>query len=226
MTGDGSARLAALSAPSLTKAAAAFTALRAAIEDGRLRPGDRLRIDQLARDLQMSSTPIREALRLLQAEGLVDYEEHRGLSVRSFPAEAVDEIYRLRTVLEPMAVQLAVERASEAERLDLKRIHHALKQMVQPGLRGPEASRLNSEWHRSLYSASGSAILVDFISRLWSRIPVELLWTSDHVQTSVENHEVVMRALEARDSDAAAEAMADHIRGSHRRNLSRIARRP
>ena len=227
MTWSGSVdQLGTLAAPSLTKAAAAFLAIRTAIEQGRLGPGDRLRIDQLARDLQMSSTPIREALRLLQAEGLLDYEEHRGLTVRTFAADAVEEIYRLRAALEPMATRLAVERASEDEVAAITRIHRQLVALADQEVSGPRGSQLNTEWHRCLYAASHSATLIDFIARLWSRIPVEVLWTAEHMKSSVQNHDSIMQRLDQRDALGAGRLMAEHIIGSQTRNLQRIARPP
>ena len=174
----------------------------------------------------MSSTPIREALRLLQAEGLLDYEEHRGLTVRTFPADAVEEIYRLRAVLEPMATQLAVDRASEVEVVEIMRIHAELAALADEGVSDPLGSQLNTQWHRSLYAASQSATLIDFIGRLWSRIPVEVLWTAEHMKTSVQNHDSIMRRMEQRDSAGAARLMAEHILRSQKRNLQRIARPP
>lgn len=208
---------------SVTKAAAAFNALRQAIEEGRLRPGDRLRTAELSRELGMSSTPIREALRLLQAEGLVEYEEHRGLSVRRFSSEQVDEVYRLRMALEPLATRLAVERASESQLAELRKVHGSLRRLAQQRPGGHQAARLNTEWHRLLYAASGSGLLVDFINRLWGALPVEVLWTSDHMASSVNNHESIMERLLARDSEGAAELMARHIRRSWERNVERIA---
>lgn len=207
----------------VTKAAAAFNALRKAIEEGRLRPGDRLRTADLSRELGMSSTPIREALRLLQAEGLVEYEEHRGLSVRRFSSEEVDEAYRLRVALEPLATRMAVERASDAQLAELRRIHASLRRLAQQRAGGHQAARLNTEWHRLLYAASGSALLVDFINRLWGLLPVEVLWTTDHMTSSVDNHESIMERVLARDADGAAKLMAHHIRGSRERNVGRIA---
>src|SRR5215210_986368 len=93
-------------AVSMTKTQAAFHRIRAAIEDGRLKPGDRLRATALQEELDMSPTPIREALRLLQAQGLVEHRPHHGMVVAEYPVEETEEVYRLREVLEPMAAGL------------------------------------------------------------------------------------------------------------------------
>ena len=98
--------------PSLTKTDAACAALREAIEADRLAPGERLAVKRLVEDLQMSPTPIREALRLLQAEGLAVYKPHHGMVVADYPAESVAEVSRMRALLEPLAVELAVRHAT------------------------------------------------------------------------------------------------------------------
>src|SRR5215210_8838164 len=130
-------------AVSMTKTQAAFHRIRAAIEDGRLKPGDRLRATALQEELDMSPTPIREALRLLQAQGLVEHRPHHGMVVAEYPVEETEEVYRLREVLEPMAAGLAAERASAEQ---LERIHRrldGLKEAVEAGAARVDAAELN-----------------------------------------------------------------------------------
>ncbi len=102
----------AQAAPSrrLTAYQYAVQTLRADILQGRLAAGERLRQDDLAKRLAMSTTPVREALRTLISEGLVFFDAHRGAVVRGLTLEDVQEIYRLRKVLEPMMVEEAIRR--------------------------------------------------------------------------------------------------------------------
>ena len=108
---------------SLTKTEAAFRALRQAIEEGAYHPGEHLRVSRLVQELDISPTPIREALRLLQSEGLVDHHAHRGAAVAEYSPEDAVEVYRLRAMLEPLAAELAAGRATPDEVADIRRLH-------------------------------------------------------------------------------------------------------
>jgi len=98
----------------------AYKTLRRSIVEGRLRPGDRLVEQRLAEELELSRTPIREALRMLQSEGLVDVEPNRGARVRTLSLDDINDLYELRARLEAMAAELAAERASESQREALR----------------------------------------------------------------------------------------------------------
>jgi DNA-binding GntR family transcriptional regulator len=207
---------------SLTKTAAAYQALRSWIEGGRLRPGDRLRVDMLRLQLGMSSTPVREALRLLQAEGLVEYEAHRGLSVRAYTQETIDEVYRLREVLEPLATEAAAELMTDSELAAVRKLHDELARASSSPSTAVRAAHLNAEWHRMIYAASGSRYLVEFITRLWAAIPVEALWVSTSAENSLARHRAILDALGEHDSRLAAGLMRKHIQASWERLRRRV----
>jgi DNA-binding GntR family transcriptional regulator len=188
----------------LTKTELALEALRTGIRTGDLQPGQRLRVGELTRDLGMSPTPIREALRLLQADRLVDYRPHHGIVVTELSAEATAEVYRLRALLEPLAVELAVPGLSSADVDELERLHerHAKS----------ETSDRNHAWHWTIYDASGSALLNDFVRRLWEAFPWRTMWAlPERVRLSHEEHEAVMEAIRHRDAELAAERMRAHV---------------
>jgi DNA-binding GntR family transcriptional regulator len=208
---------------SLTKTEAAYAALRLAIEEGRLLPGDRLRIGVLERELSVSPTPIREALRLLQADGLVDHRPHRGMVVAEFPLDRVDEVYRLREVLEPMATARAVEHASDEAIAAMREINTRLLESVKSGVRA-DAARLNAAWHRRIYAEADSFYLQEFISRLWNALPVEAVWVSTHAPDSADEHHAIMDAIERRDATGAAELMRRHIHSGAEMNSDRLRR--
>lgn len=194
----------------MTKTETAFVALRAAIEDGAYRPGEHLRLARLVHDLDMSPTPIREALRLLQAEGLVEHHPHQGMVVAEYSAESAEEVYRLRVLLEPLAAELAVARATPDEISEIRRRHDDLVAAVRDGSRTDAAER-NADWHRAIYAASGSRHLQDFIARLWHAIPVRAIWLTRRAERSLDQHARIMDAIEAGDGAAAREAMHRHI---------------
>src|SRR5262245_63600525 len=104
-----------MSATTTAGAAQAYEAVRAAIVEGRYAPGHRLVEQGIAAELGLSRTPVREALRMLQAEGLVVSERNRGAMVRPLSSTEVVDLYGLRIRLESYAVELATERATETE---------------------------------------------------------------------------------------------------------------
>src|SRR5918994_7649165 len=97
---------------SRSASAAASEVIREAIIDGRLAPGQRLKEEELARELGMSRTPVREALLMLQSEGLVESIPRRGATVRSYAVGDLDDVYQLRALLEGYAARRAAGRIS------------------------------------------------------------------------------------------------------------------
>jgi len=197
--------------PHVTKAELALRVLRERIRDGELRPGERIQVEELARELGMSQTPVREALRLLQADRLIDYQTHRGAVITEVPAETLVEIFRLRCLLEPLAVRLAVPHLT-GEALEALEARHREFVGLAESESAPRVSELNHAWHWEIYEASGSVFMMDFVRRLWDAVPwrtVRLLPGAG--PTSMADHEAVMVAIREGDADAAGEAMLAHI---------------
>jgi DNA-binding GntR family transcriptional regulator len=194
----------------LTKTDAAYLALRQAIVEGRYSPGERLTVAKLEEELSLSPTPIREALRLLQAHGYVKHESHRGVKVASYSSADVEEVYQLRLVLEPLACGLAAQNAVAGDLDKLWRIH---KELVNASTTGQvvRAPQVNAQWHSALYAVARHQLLQEFIGRLWMSIPVQAIWNSDHGVESSERHEAIMNAVAAHDSSLASQLMRQHI---------------
>jgi DNA-binding GntR family transcriptional regulator len=195
----------------LTKTELALEQLRERIQSGELAPGQRLAVEELTRALGMSATPIREALRLLQADRLVDYRPHHGVVVAEARPELTAEIYRIRSVLEPLAVELAVPQLSQDALAELERLHAALKAAVAAG-RGKRITDANAAWHWVLYDAAESTYLTDFIRRLWDGFPWRTMWAlPGRAERSFREHTALMAAIRKRDPAAAAARMREHI---------------
>lgn len=193
-----------------TKTELALQSLREKIRSGQLRPGERLRVDELTRELGMSPTPIREALRLLQADRLVDYRAHHGIAVAEISAETTAEVYHLRALLEPLAVELAVPRLTDKDLEELERLHE--RHASAPTSKGRAVSDRNRAWHWAIYEASGWPILNDLARQLWEAFPWRTMWAlPGRTSLSLEQHEAVMEAIRARDAALAAERMREHI---------------
>jgi DNA-binding GntR family transcriptional regulator len=206
----------------LTKTELALQALRERIRDGQLQPGERLRVDELTRELGMSPTPIREALRLLQADRLVDYRPHHGIIVAELSADTTEEVYHLRSMLEPLAVELAVPRlsAGDVERLEGLHARHANAHGTRKGAAGADPNR---DWHWAIYDASGWQILNDLIRQLWEAFPWRTMWAvPGRLDLSLEQHEAVMVAIRERDALAAAESMREHITSGRETLLAQL----
>jgi DNA-binding GntR family transcriptional regulator len=199
----------------ITKTEAAYRALRDAIEDGTLAPGARIRLTEFQSKFALSPTPIREALRLLEAHGLVEHAPHRGVTVTAYVQDNVDEVYRLRLVLEHSATELAVNRMTPETLRAIRSIYDHHVEVVNNGL-PTEAPALNAAWHRAIYTASGSALLQEFIGRLWARLPVEALWSQSRASQALEEHADVMEAITRGDAPLAAELMRKHIESGAR----------
>lgn len=194
-----------------TKTELALQVLREQIQEGKLEPGRRLRLNSLTRELGMSPTPIREALRLLQADGLVDYRPHQGIVVAEQSADQIQQLVHLRSVLESLAVELAVPRLGESQMRELERLHEKLLAAVE-GDQGTAISKHNVAWHWTLYEASGSELLLEFIRRLWDSYPWRTMWVlPGQARRSAEEHEVIMDAIRAGSVRRAAKAMGLHV---------------
>lgn len=129
-------------------AADAYHQIRRWIVEGHLRPDERLVEQRLAEELQLSRTPVREALRRLQSEGLVAFEPNRGARVRSLTVEGIADLYELRGRLEAMAAELAATRATAGELDRLADAHEAFASAADAA-RGGELDSIRSVSHRN-----------------------------------------------------------------------------
>jgi DNA-binding GntR family transcriptional regulator len=208
----------------ITKAELALRFLREQIRSGALRPGERIQVDEIARELGMSQTPVREALRLLQADRLVDYEPHRGAIITELDAETLVEIFRLRCLLEPLAVRLAVPKLTGDALANVEQCHSEFMASAASDA-APRVAELNQAWHWAIYEASGSVYLMDFIRRLWEAFPwrtVRLLPGASS-EASGQQHEAVMAAIRAENADDAGSYLLALISRTEHALLEQLA---
>jgi DNA-binding GntR family transcriptional regulator len=197
----------------------AYSQLKDAIQSGELRPGQRIRENDMATRLEMSRTPVREALRRLEADGLLTFAPYRGMVISELDHQAVMELYSMREVLECTAASLAARHASEAEVAMLRDIADA-----DPGDDG-EPGRLvlhNRQFHGALYRGAHNRYLLKTLSVLQDAMALlgaTTLSTRGRSGTAREEHDAVVQAIEARDPDAAEAAMRDHLRNAQRARL-------
>ncbi|GAB3850485.1 GntR family transcriptional regulator [Nesterenkonia populi] len=198
------------SSPPLSKAAAAYASLRRKIQTGELAPGERVTLHQLAEMQGMSLTPVREALKRLVAEGFAVHDEHVGTRIVEFTSQRVEQIYRLRTVLEPMAVRLAAQRADDESEYILGEFLRRTEAAQTPQQR----AEANEQFHFALYRLSGDRMLVGFIEQLWAGVP----YTAQRIyrdpgggRRSSREHRRIAEAVAAGDPETASAELELHI---------------
>ena len=194
-----------------TLAEKAFVALHDAIVRGELRPGERLPIEELADVLDMSPMPIREALRRLDAVGLVENVPHRGARVTELSLEDLRDVYEARLALEPLAVQHAAERF---DRDDMERGRERLAALNKLGDRSTsETWAAHTAFHFCLYEAAGSDWLLRLIRPLWeSSERYRLAFpTKRKLSMRREEHERILRACADHQPAMARAELHNHL---------------
>lgn len=189
--------------------------LRSLIASGELARGSRIQQDDLAELFQTSITPVREAMRQLEAEGLLVSEPHRGVRVAFADLEQVKGIYIARRLVESHAAQRAALRVS---RHDLTRAKSLTDEMEQARLvgDGPELLETNRAFHFLFYDRCGIPSLSALIGTLWLAFPWDALQVIEgRGGQSVIEHRRMIDAVEAADEAAVGEAFATHIRSSY-----------
>ena len=190
-----------------------YEAIRSQILSGRRFGGEWLREEDLASELGVSRTPVREALRRLAADGLVRHERHRGVQVQTWSVDDVEEIFEIRGMLEPYGAR----RAATSGLLDVDALS-ALADAMQRAAEEHEldaVTALNNRFHAAIVDAAGRARLGPLLASL---VHVPLVhntfarYTAESLQRSLDQHREVVAALRAGDPDWAESAMRAHIR--------------
>jgi DNA-binding GntR family transcriptional regulator len=208
--------------------------LRADILEGRLKPGEWLRQERLAQEHGVSQTPVREALKLLAAEGLVEHVPYRGIRVVEFSTDDVEDLYTCRSFIEGMAARFAAERITGEEVAELQALHEAMAACAFPGeLRAYR--ELNRRFHSVIFTASGRSYLVRTLAQLWSAFPT-MLWSNiprvavtsvpERDLPDIAEHAEIVAAFAAHDPDRTERAVRNHIRAAAESLLSAIRGQP
>jgi DNA-binding GntR family transcriptional regulator len=201
-----------------TKQEYVYRALRDGIVRCELRPGQRLVIDELARRLSVSAIPIREALQLLQSEGLVVSEPHVGATVAPLSQEAIREAFSILEGLETVAVRAAVPRLAEADLEALERILARMDEAVA-AQHYERWSELNTRLHRQISRVAAMPLLLEMTERVlarWERLRRFYLKgvLVHRVEQAQREHRSLFAALAARDADAAERLVREHNRAA------------
>ena len=185
--------------------------LRRDIELGTVHPGEALRQTNLASRYGVSATPVREALRILEAEGSVQYSPHKGATVAQLDDQSMSDLYQLRAATESLVTRLAVDRIDAIDEQRIRELHERITESI-----GRESGATLSQWNRDLHFAiyaHGSAIITAQLIPQWRLFPPQVtIWEVEESARELDaQHEEIISALTARDGDRAAHAMAEHI---------------
>jgi DNA-binding GntR family transcriptional regulator len=191
---------------------AATELIRQAILDGRLEPGSRLKEEELARELGISRTPVREALLMLQAEGLIETTPSRGAVVRTHDADDLIDLYQLRALLEGYAARQAATRVSEEGLEQLDESCDRFDAVADDDVR--ELVRENMWFHSAIHATAASPRLSRMV-RSVIELPLvykSYVWYSpDQKRISAHYHHQITNALRSRDPDRAEALMREHV---------------
>lgn len=193
--------------------------LRAAILEGRFKPGEWLRQEKLAQELSVSPMPVREALKELAAEGLIEHVPYRGARVVDISPTDVEDIYTMRAFLESRAAWFAAHQITPEELAGLKDVQMEIEKYPAPE-DVVTYRELNRRFHELIFTASRRPYLIRTLKMLWAAFPTMLMGNYPRTASrplvgrdAVDNqeHNDIIEALERRDGASAQRRMKDHI---------------
>lgn len=204
--------------------AQAYQALRSAILSGELAPGDRLIETQLAKQLHVSRTPIREALRQLQQEELLTIDEAGTLRVASFSLQDAMQLYDCRMALEQLSITGACESATEDQ---LKTLNTIVTQAEQTDSDSSHAQLLDLDYqfHRSIARSSGNLWLMSLLDQVFDKMALLRIQTLRHNPKVLEirqEHRQIYQKIADRDAEGAIAAMVQHLSASRDRVMHEL----
>lgn len=199
----------------MSKADVAYAQIRDHILAGVLPAGSKLSQYDLAADMGISITPLREAIRRLSGEGLIVLDTHRNARVATMDFDEARQLHETRRAIEPAAVELAAERRTDA---DIDRMREALK-ALKPVTRtwGELALAAHRELHQALHHASHNAVMIRLLDDLWDksdryrRAGMELPPGNELRTRDFEEHGQLVELVIAQESEAAGKLMRSHI---------------
>jgi DNA-binding GntR family transcriptional regulator len=204
-----------------SRAEAVFEALRADLVDGRIEPGERLKLPALVERFGVSMTVVREALTRLAEQRMVIAVPNRGFSVMPLSVEDLRDLTHVRLRLETMALRDSIERGALSWETAVVAAHHALNRTPYVDDKGDlNAAKMlaHRDFHHALGSGCGSPRLIELVDNLRDSAELYRAWARsiahDHERDVTAEHDEIARAALAHDADAAVAALRDHIERS------------
>ena len=197
-----------------------FMTLRRQILRGELKPGERLMEISLANKLGVSRTPIREAIRMLEHEGLVVMVPRRGAHVAEITRQELNDVLEIRKTLEVLAIQRACANMTDRDIRQLREAEEAFAILVErKGADIPALGEADEHFHDIIYQGTNNRRLIQILNNLREqmyRFRVEYLKDIDIRQMLVREHDAIVKALEIRDTEEAVRLVTMHIDNQYR----------
>ena len=189
-----------------------YKEIRDAITISSLKPGERLLENRLCEKYKVSRTPLREALRQLQAQGYITVEKNRGAVVRRMSIDEVEELYGILAILEPYSAAKAADRRTKR---DIARLNKVFDTMKADMLKDDDRLRVrdNDVFHNLIHTISRSEVLLETINTLRNRLYRFriLMLTKGTIENFLPQHQEILDAIVKGDSEEAEEAMKNHM---------------
>jgi DNA-binding GntR family transcriptional regulator len=199
-----------------------YSRMREAIEQGTLKPGQRIMETEMADWLKVSRTPVRDAIRRLESEGMLAHEPRAGLVVTSLNRQAVLELYVMREVLEGTAARLCARHASDMELMQLDEL---VKREQELQGNADALVRHNQQFHEVIRRGAHNRYLARSLSAvndsMWLLGRSQML-LPHRARNALEEHTELARAIERRDADAAENYARRHVRAAQAERLKRL----
>ena len=191
-----------------------FNTLREAILKGDLKPGERLMELQLASKLGVSRTPIREAIRMLEQEGLAVTTPRKGAEVAKMTLKVMEDVLEIRDALDELAVRIACQKISDEQLRQLEDMKELFEKSTQTG-NVKKIAEADVTFHDVIYEATGNPKLVTLLNNLREQVyryRVEYIKNVKNHPVLIAEHEAIVEAIRERDVEKAALAMQVHVK--------------
>lgn len=193
-----------------------FTNLRRDIIEGKYEKGDILVESEIAKNFGVSRTPIREVLRQLELEGLVESVPNKGVFIQGISEEDIKDIYEIRTVLEGLAGRRAAENITN-EQIELLKETCDLMEFYTEKDNLEKVAKYNTRFHEIIFEASNSRFLKNMLNLLQdyvTKMRRHSLKQPGRAQKALEEHKAILSALENKDSALASKLLTEHVKNS------------
>lgn len=201
-----------------------YNTLRENILNNKYKPGESLIETKLADELHVSRTPIREAIRQLELEGLVESIPNRGVYVRGISKKDMKDIYSIRLALEVLAAKWSIDNITDDEVNELKDLYELMEFYTGKG-DIDRIAKLNTEFHQVIFNASKSNILINLLNDFqlyvrWARH--ESLSMPGRMEKALEEHKKILEAFENKDADEVVKTLTAHIENSSKNLFNKM----
>ncbi len=186
--------------------------LRTAMINGHFKPGDKLKEKEICDELGVSRTPLREAFRILQSEGLLSYNSHQGVIVTPVTLKDIENIWEVRYSLEVMGAEMAIERMTDEDLQKLQAIETRLESLQSNDKKN--IMKTNADFHMNIMRIADNDKLEKIIREIWVQISVIQsisLFKEGRLHTSCIEHKKILEAFESKDKKLVKKCMKEHL---------------